>query len=100
MQRCSLNNPDLFGVVDPTSALRLARAKRVIAHFALHTARVETAATGTDTLLENLLEDGLMKMFSMPRGEERQREPVGIFVGPQRGFVHQTTNGKVCHQQA
>jgi hypothetical protein len=70
-QHCSLNNPDLLGEVDPTSALRLARAKRVLAHFALDAARIQALATGTDALLENLLEHGFMEGFSVPRGEER-----------------------------
>ena len=30
----------------------------------------------------------------------KEGEPVGVFVGLQRGFVHQSADGKVCHQQA
>lgn len=26
-------------------------------------------------------------------------QPVGVFIGLQRGFVHQTANGKVRHQE-
>jgi hypothetical protein len=29
-----------------------------------------------------------------------EREPIGIFVGLQRGFMHETANGEVCHQQS
>ena len=29
-----------------------------------------------------------------------ERKPVWVFVGLQGGFVHQTANGKVRHQQA
>jgi hypothetical protein len=28
-----------------------------------------------------------------------EREPIGIFVGLQRGFMHEATNGEVRHQQ-
>ena len=28
-----------------------------------------------------------------------EREPIGIFVGLQGGFMHQAANGKVRHQQ-
>jgi hypothetical protein len=28
-----------------------------------------------------------------------EREPIGIFVGPQGGVMHQAANGKVRHQQ-
>ena len=29
-----------------------------------------------------------------------ERQSVWIFVGLQGGFVHQTTDGEMCHQQA
>ncbi len=28
-----------------------------------------------------------------------EREPIGIFIGLQRGFMHQAANGEVRHQQ-
>src|ERR1700739_2068442 len=55
-QYCSLNNPDLLGVVNSAGALRLAWTQRVSAHFALHAARVEAIATGGDAFLEDLPE--------------------------------------------
>src|ERR1700751_3322261 len=30
---------------------------------------------------------------------EDERKPVRIFIGLQGGFMHQTADGKVCHQQ-
>ena len=68
-QYCSLNNPDLLGVVNSAGALRLAWTQRVSAHFALHAARVEAIATGVDAFLEDLPEYDVMKGLSLPRGE-------------------------------
>jgi hypothetical protein len=69
VQYCSLNDPDPLGTVDLASALPFAWTQWIIAHFSLYAARVEAIATGTDPLLEDLLEHGFMKGFSLPRGE-------------------------------
>jgi hypothetical protein len=45
------------------------RAKREIAHLALDAARVAPVAARDDTLLQDLVEDGTMKGFLLPRGE-------------------------------
>jgi hypothetical protein len=55
--------------VNSAGALRFAWTQRVIAHFSLYAARVEAIATGTDSLLQDLLKNGIMKGFSVPRGE-------------------------------
>ncbi len=68
-QYCSLNNLDLLGVVDSANALRLTWTQRIAAHFSLYPARVEAIATGTDPLLQDLLEYSFMKGLSLPRGE-------------------------------
>jgi hypothetical protein len=49
--------------------MTLARAQVVVAHFPFHAARVDSVSAGTDSLLENLIEDGLMQGFLVPRGE-------------------------------
>ena len=46
-----------------------ARAQRVVAHFALDAARAAVSAAGNHPLLQQFVENLLMKRFSSPRGE-------------------------------
>jgi hypothetical protein len=68
-QYCSLKDPESLGIVDPASPLRVAWPQWIVTHFSLYAAGIEAIATGTDALLEDLLEHGFRKDFSVPRGE-------------------------------
>ena len=81
----------------------------VVAHLAFHATGVDSVATGTDALL---LQTISWKAFLAERDSNvaghvpldnvdrmHEREPIGIFVGLQGGFMHQAANGKVRHQQ-
>lgn len=47
----------------------MTRTQRELAHFTLDAARVAAAAAGGDTLLEDFVENLLMKLFPILRGE-------------------------------
>ena len=64
-----LTNHHSLGKIDSTRALPFARAQRVVAHLTLHAARVDPVATRHNSLFKNLVQDRLVKGFSLPRGE-------------------------------
>jgi len=55
--------------VDRRQWLPVPRAQGKVAHLALHAAKVSTVAAGDDALLQNFLEDGVMKGCPVLRGE-------------------------------
>lgn len=52
-----------------SGALALAGPQRVVAHLALHAARVDPIAARNKALLKNFVEDRFVEYFSLPRGE-------------------------------
>jgi len=68
-QYCSLNDPNSFGDVDAAGTLALAGPQIVVAHLALHSAKVDPAPAGDNALLEDLPQDQLMQGFPLLRGE-------------------------------
>ena len=55
--------------VEPSSGLWFAWTQVVVAHFPLHASWIDPVAAGTAALLEDFVEDRLVKTFSMLRGE-------------------------------
>ena len=60
---------DLGLEVEAPGALSLAGPEIVVAHLALHAARIDPIATRNDPLLKNFVEDRFVEGFSLPRGE-------------------------------
>lgn len=68
-QYCSLKDPDRLPDVERGQRLRMARAQGEVAHLALHAAEVSPVAARHDALLQDFIEDGVMKGFPVLRGE-------------------------------
>jgi hypothetical protein len=68
-QYCSLNNSDSRTEVAAGRRLAGAWTQRITAHLALHPARIPPLATRYHPLLKNLLQNRLMKLHLLPRGE-------------------------------
>ena len=47
----------------------MARSQREVAHLAFDAARIAPATTGGYTLLQNLVQHAVMKLFAQSRGE-------------------------------
>jgi hypothetical protein len=69
LQYSSLNDPDGFTDVDRRQWLDVPGAKREIAHLAFDSAGISPVATRHNAFLKDLIEDGVMKGFSLRRGE-------------------------------
>jgi hypothetical protein len=48
--------------------LPLPRPQIVVAHLPLHPSGVDPVSAGDDSLLQDLVEDGVMQDFPLPRG--------------------------------
>jgi hypothetical protein len=57
MQYCSLNDHNPFGYVEAAGTLALPGPQVVVAHLALHAAKVDPVPAGDDAFLEDLLQD-------------------------------------------
>ena len=72
--RARPNTVDLSGMNGNPYSLAIVanggtRAQRIAAHLALHAPRAAPAAAGDHRLLQQFVENLLMKRFSSPRGE-------------------------------
>jgi len=65
----SLNNFDAFVDFDAAGGLAGARTQIIVAHLALDPAEIDPASARTHALVENLVEDHVMKGFPVLRGE-------------------------------
>ena len=108
-QYCSLNDSKFLGDIEPAGGLSPSGTQVVVAHLPLDSTGVQSSSTGDNPLIENFVENCFMQDFPAPRGDSavaghtsldnangvEKRESVGVFIGLERGFVHQAADGEM-----